>query len=235
MAHVTSDPAILLFSGGIDSTVALAELRAARRPVLCLVVDYGQTLTIEVARATHLAALYDAQLLPLAVDFSLIGHHALLGRAGADLPRDRDRAAIAAAGTPPTYVPFRNGVFLSYAVALGEALGIRDIYCGGNGLDSGKYWDDTALFGEMFQRAAFVGTAPDYHPAIVFPNALRTKAEVAAAGAALKVPFWLTWSCYDPQGAAPGVMVHCGRCDSCAQRRAALDTIGLDLGGMTHG
>lgn len=208
---------VLLLSGGIDSTTVLAELVALGRAPHCLIFDYGQTLVKEVQVARDNAARYGA---PSAVLRSCLeqlpGDCSLLQGDVSTISTGRSRNEIAAAGTPGSYVPFRNGIFLAYAVAWGESLGVEEIYCGGNGLDSGNYPDDTEDFALAMTVAARVGTSPQYRPTIRFPNARLTKAQVVANGLSLGVDYDKTWSCYKNDAA------HCGQCDSCVQRQHAL-------------
>jgi 7-cyano-7-deazaguanine synthase len=225
---------LLLLSGGMDSTTVLRWLRARGRSPLCLVFDYGQSLRREIRLALANAARERCEAVALRCDLpALAPGHALLdgwsGGGGAAVPSGRGLAAIAAGGTPATYVPFRNGVFLAYAVALGESRGLAEVYAGANGLASGNYWDDTEAFARAFTAAARAGTAPGYEPEVRFPLAAMTKAEVASLGVTLGVDFARTWSCYRDGSR------HCGECDSCAQRRDGLAAAGLGLDGRPAG
>lgn len=214
---------ILLLSGGIDSTVTMNVLARDGFKVHALVFHYGQTLAkeVDVAIENHLH-LYqrdrEATVEPIATNLSWLAPEcALLAEGTKGIPLDRSLDTIAKSGTPPTYVPFRNGIMLAYAVAYGEAHGIESIFCGGNGLNSGNYYDDTAEFARAFQFAADEGTSPNYRPRILFPMADLPKREVVSLGIDLGVDFTKTWSCYLNGDH------HCGRCDSCAQRIAAFD------------
>jgi len=215
---------VLLLSGGIDSTTVLAGLVAEGRRPYCLTFDYGQTLLVEiafaVANAKHFQcphAVVRLDLRAMAPDCAILSPVFGRTRAPDALPRDRTLGQIAHGGTPPSYVPFRNGVFLSYAVGFGEARGLEDLYCGGNGLASGNYWDDTTTFAARFEAAAREGTAPSYRPRVRFPLAGMSKADVATWYLALGLPESASWSCY-LNGRS-----HCGSCDSCVQRTAAFN------------
>jgi 7-cyano-7-deazaguanine synthase len=128
--------------------------------------------------------------------------------------------------TPSSYVPFRNGIFLAHAVALGESRSIPDIYSGANGLHSGVYPDDTAPFAHAFTKAARIGTSSRYQPCIHFPFAHITKPEIVAKAIKLAVNLKSTVSCYQPTG-----IVHCGVCDSCIVRQDAMQQHGLTIQG----
>lgn len=216
--------AVLILSGGIDSTTTLAELVDRGKRPLCLIFDYGQTLSKEVqvavANAQRFGCSYHVVDLPMgwiAPGCPLLG--------GGDIPTGRTRKQIQAGGTPATYVPFRNGIMLSIAGAAAEARGIRPIYCGGNGLDSGNYWDDTFEFAKAMERAIDAGTDPKWQPRVLFPNANRTKVDVVTVGMLHGVDYSKTWSCYQNGDH------HCGECDSCVQRREALAVHGLNIEG----
>ena len=209
---------ILLLSGGIDSTTLLVELKDRGRVPMCLVFDYGQTLHREISIALENAEHFGAPLMRLYTPFDFLpeGAASILGN-GAEIAAGRSREEIAAGGTPSSYVPFRNGVFLAYAVALGEAVGLADIYCGGNGLDSGNYWDDTYAFALAFTAAAEAGTNPGYHPKVHMPYSKLEKWQIVRTGVRLGLDYGRTWSCYK-NGPTP-----CGACDSCVQRSYALE------------
>ena len=220
-----NNKSVVLLSGGIDSTVAMYEEKAAGRDVTALIFGYGQTLEREVAVAignsNRLGVVHHVILADLR---KILPGNVLLGQ-GDRLPMGRDLDAIQKAGTPPTYVPFRNGIFLAYAAAFCEHRNINRIVCGGNGLNSGNYWDDTEEFARAFENAIECGTAPKFRCELSFPNANRTKAQVAQRGIQLGVCYRNTFSCYT-RGRH-----HCGHCDSCIQRRAALESCGLNIEG----
>ena len=208
---------ILLLSGGIDSTTLLAKLSTKYDETICLIFMYGQTLEKEIEVAIINAKNYNAKSITVNLPFDFIpANCSLLIKSGIPIPKGRSIAQIREGGTPTTYVPFRNGIFLSYAVAYGESTDIQDIYCGGNGLNSGNYWDDTIQFAEAFNNAANIGTTPQYKPNILFPFAQITKKEIVKEGLKYGVDYSKTWSCYENKTS------HCGNCDSCVQRKEAL-------------
>lgn len=218
--------ALLLLSGGIDSTTTLAWLVERGKTVTALVFDYGQTLRKEIAVAYGNARRYDTKVTAIHFPMGWMPTRcSILCAHNTPLTVGRSRQQIAQQGTPSSYVPFRNGILLACAVAYGECLGIEDIYCGGNGLDSGNYWDDTRHFADAFTSAARIGTSPNYRPQIHYPMADKTKAEVVVWGLELGVEYANTWSCYQDRDS------HCGVCDSCVQRRDALLSSGLDIEG----
>lgn len=216
---------VILLSGGIDSTTVLAQAVAFGRSPFCLIFDYGQTLAKEVQVAMKNADRFGLPFQVVSMPMEWISPGCALLGDGSQIPHGRTRAEISAGGTPATYVPFRNGIMLAIAGAFGEAHGLEEIYCGGNGLDSGNYWDDTQEFAEAMEKAIDRGTSPKYKPRVLFPNATRTKADVVRVGLALGVDYSTTWSCYRNGDH------HCGTCDSCVQRSNALAAYGLSLEG----
>ncbi len=212
--------AILLLSGGIDSTTLLAKLNAEEYHITALVFNYGQTLQKEIQTAQQNALLYTADCVTIDMSFDWMpGSCSILNHHQAEIATNRTLDQIRTSGTPSSYVPFRNGIFLAYAVALGESKEIQDIYCGGNGLNSGLYWDDTSRFAALFTTAAQEGTTPDYKPVVHYPFANMTKSQIVEIGLDLSVDYETTWSCYDNK------KEHCGICDSCVQRTAAFDGV----------
>ncbi len=224
-------PAILLLSGGIDSTVALALYRSWGAAVHAITFDYGQTLATECGVAKRNAEKYAATFQQIDIDPEPFAAGCSLLDRSVHIATDRSLDDIDQ-GTPTSYVPFRNGIFLAYAVAIGEVNKIPYIVCGGNGLQSGQYPDDTGAFAKKFEAAAEEGTAPAYHPVIEFPNAHKAKADVVATGVKLGVDFSQTLSCYDPIHRLLLPARHCGHCDSCVQRIAAMFVNGMDIEGF---
>lgn len=217
---------ILLLSGGLDSCTLLAYLvNQERKNVLAIVFDYGQRLAKEIQIAVEFANSYNQKSFVIKLPFDAIGKSCSILNADIPIEKNRTKSQISLGGTPSSYVPFRNGIFLAYAVAIGEAMSIGEIYCGGNGLNSGNYWDDTKEFADAFQAAAKIGTSPSYSPKISFPFSGNTKAEIAKIGFWEGVDYTKTWSCYDNR------VFHCGVCDSCVQRAEALSAINCNIHG----
>lgn len=206
--------AVLLLSGGIDSTTVLHKLVSEGRKVACLIFDYGQSLIkeVEIARRNAHALGQDAYV--ITIDLSFSGSSCTL-ISDAEIEQDRTFEQIDA-HVPTSYVEFRNGILLAYAVMFAECHGIHDIYGGFNGLGSGQYYDDTYQFAKAFELAANLGTSPDFELSIHAPFSSVSKAEIVKLGLALGVDYDTTWSCYN-NGES-----HCGRCDSCKQRERAL-------------
>ncbi len=208
--------AVVLCSGGLDSTVAAAEARAAGYELYLLSVNYGQRHAIELARMPEIASALGARRhLVLDVDLRAIGGSALTD--AVPVPKDRPDEAIGV-GIPPTYVPARNTIFLSLALGWAEVLGADAIYIGANVLDYSGYPDCRPEFLEAFEALAKQGTkvgAEGGRIRVEAPLLRMTKADIIRRGVALKAPLQLTHSCYDPDGQGRA----CGRCDSCRLRR----------------
>jgi len=211
----TNKQAVILLSGGIDSTTLLALLTDRGFKVTAITFDYGQTLKKEVQISQRNAAAYGAQFIVFNTPLQWTAPKCSLLGSDDKVPTGRSISEIEDS-TPSTYVPFRNGIFLAYAVAWGEGHGVSLIGCGGNGLNSGNYYDDTAKFAKTFEKAAKVGTSPKFKPKIYFPWAKKKKSEIVKVGTKLGVNYDNTWSCY------LNGETHCGKCDSCVQRQRAL-------------
>jgi len=206
--------AVVLLSGGLDSTTALAVARSQGLTCHALTVRYGQLHQVELEAARRVAAALGAQEHRVVeVDLGPLASSALTSAAIA-VPKDRSLAEIGAPGdVPPTYVPARNTVLLALALAWAESLGAREIFIGVNVLDASGYPDCRPEFVRAFEALAEVATRTGgFH--IRAPLIELTKAQIIALGLALGVDYALTHSCYDPQGAAA-----CGRCDACVLRR----------------
>jgi 7-cyano-7-deazaguanine synthase len=216
--------AVVLLSGGLDSATALAIAKADGCEPYALSFRYGQRHGIELASAQRVAAaLGAARHVTVEIDLRLFGGSALT--ADIDVPK-RDSADEIGAEIPVTYVPARNTIFLSYALAWAEVLRARDIYIGVNALDYSGYPDCRPQYIEAFERMAALATKAgvEGRPVRIHaPLIHMTKAEIIRRGIALGVDYALTVSCYDPtaQGEA------CGRCDSCLLRKRGFAEAGV--------
>ncbi len=211
--------AIVLLSGGLDSTTCLAiATRRERLQAHCVSFDYGQRHRYELDAAREAAVAFGAASHRVVrLDPQAFAGSALTDAAVA-VPKDRSDAEIGD-GVPATYVPARNTVFLAYALALSEVLHAEAIYVGVNALDSSGYPDCRPAFIEAFQRLAHVATAAGVGGRgvrIEAPLLALGKAEIVALGAGLGVDYSRTHSCYDP-GPDGGA---CARCDACRLRAA---------------
>ena len=213
-------PAIVLLSGGLDSATALAMARAQGFACHALSVDYGQRHAAELNAARRVAAALEAcEHRVMQVDLAGIGGSALtdVKIAVPESPTE---------GIPVTYVPARNTIMLSLALAWAEVLGARDLFIGVNVLDSSGYPDCRPEFIAAFAALAAVATKAGVGgaPCRVHTPLIRlTKAEIIRAGMALGVDYRMTVSCYqaDREGRA------CARCDACRLRRAGFEAAGV--------
>ena len=207
--------AVVLLSGGLDSTVTLAIARSQGFAVHAMTVQYGQRHAVEVEAARRIAAHFSVlEHIVVPLDLRAIGGSALTG----DLPVPKDRTTDEmAADIPVTYVPARNTIFLALALGWAEVLGARDLFLGVNVLDYSGYPDCRPEFLEAFERLARLATKAGVEGGsfkIHAPLIRMTKAQIIRRGLELGVNFALTTSCYDP---APNGTA-CGRCDSCVLR-----------------
>jgi 7-cyano-7-deazaguanine synthase len=218
--------AVVLLSGGLDSTTTAAIARADGFEPCALTVGYGQVHAAELDAAKRIAAaLGIREHRTISIDLAAFGGSALVG--DGTIPKDRALDDIGAPGdVPATYVPARNTVFLALALAWCEALGAHDIYLGVNVLDASGYPDCRPEFIDAFEKLANVatriGTAGE-RIAIRAPLITLTKAEIIRRGLALGVDYAMTHSCYDP-GADGGA---CGRCDACILRKKGFAEAGV--------
>jgi 7-cyano-7-deazaguanine synthase len=215
-----SPRAVVLLSGGLDSTTVAAVARERGYALLALTIDYNQRHRIELDHARRIAIAMDAErhiVLPL--DLRAFGGSALTDDIA--VPKDGVQPGI-----PVTYVPARNTVFLSLALAWAEAAGARDIFIGVNALDYSGYPDCRPEFIRAFESMAAQATKAGDEGArfaIHTPLIDMSKADIVREAARLNVDLSQTWSCYDP--AADGR--HCGRCDSCRLRRKGFADAGV--------
>jgi 7-cyano-7-deazaguanine synthase len=217
--------AVVLLSGGLDSTTVLAVANREGYKCYCLSFDYGQRQGIELERARENAARAGAaEHLVLRVDLDKIGGSALTG--AIPVPKNRSYAEMESA-VPVTYVPGRNTIFLSYALAWAEVVGADDIFIGINALDYSGYPDCRPAFLRAFEQLANLATRAGIEDGRRFtvhaPLMNLTKKGIIALGLSLGVDYATTHSCYDPdaQGRA------CGVCDACRLRLKGFSEAGL--------
>lgn len=220
-----SDKAIVLLSGGLDSSTVLAVARRHGYELYALSFSYGQKHDFELAAARKIAQAFgvrEHRVLTLPPD--LFGDSSLVG--GAAVPKDRD--PLAHAGIPSTYVPARNTIFLSYALAWAEHLEAADLFIGVSSVDFSGYPDCRPEFIGAFETlanaATRVGTELGRHITVHAPLLHLSKKETIELGVSLGVDYGLTHTCYDP-GAADGAA--CGRCDACILRRRGFEAAGV--------
>ncbi len=212
-------PAVVLLSGGMDSAVVLAHLKAEGFACHALSFDYGQRHRVELERAAEIAgALGAASHRTARIDLRAFGASALT--ADIEVPKGRD--VEHARGIPVTYVPARNTIFLAHALAMAESLGARDIGIGVNAIDYSGYPDCRPAFVAAFERLANLATRAGVEAdgrgerwiRVQTPLLHLSKAEIVRRGRALGVPLERTVSCYDPSPAGDP----CGTCDACQLR-----------------
>lgn len=228
---MSSAPAVVLVSGGLDSAVTLACARAAGHLCHAITFDYGQRHAAELHAAVAVA---ESMGIPaerrslVTIDLRSIGGSALTSDT-IDVPKDRSSAAQGH-GVPVTYVPARNLIFLSCAAAYAETRGARDIFAGMNQVDYSGYPDCREPFLRAFSHAATLGTKAGAESGLAFriqtPLLLLNKQKIIQRGRDLGVDFSLTHSCYDPLQVADGWRA-CGHCDSCLIRAKGFRDAGV--------
>jgi 7-cyano-7-deazaguanine synthase len=229
---MSSRPAVVLLSGGLDSTTVLAiAAREAQQHVHALSFAYGQRHAIELRCAAKQAAAFGVvahEVIDLAQFGRMVAQAtSLVAQSSLAIPHADARTEVSE--IPSTYVPARNTLFLSYALAWAEAIGAADIWIGVNAVDYSGYPDCRPEFIAAFERMAALatkagveGTPPKIHTPLIDLH----KHEIIARGLALGVDYADTTSCYDPQVQHERVLA-CGRCESCALRRAGFVAAGV--------
>lgn len=215
--------AVLLLSGGLDSYTAGAIARRDGHELYALTIRYGQVHAAEVAAAREVAKdLRVRRHVELDVNLAAFGGSALVG--DGEIPKDR---RLDAADIPVTYVPARNTIFLSLALAWAEVVGAEAIVIGVNALDYSGYPDCRPEYLAAFERVAALATKAGVEGRplkILAPLLQLSKAQIIRAGVALGLDYGLTHSCYDPDpSGAP-----CGRCDSCRLRSRGFLEAGVE-------
>lgn len=214
--------AVVLLSGGLDSTTLLALARRDGFDCYCITFAYGQRHSVELEAARKVAARLGAKAHRIVdIDLRAFGGSALTD--AIDVPKDRSLEQMQA--IPVTYVPARNSIFLAYALAWAEVLESRAIYIGVNAVDYSGYPDCRPEFIAAFQQLANYATKAAVEgkgPIIHAPLLHLSKADIIRTGMELRVDYSITHSCYDPQGD-----LACGRCDSCIIRHQGFKDAGL--------
>ena len=221
-------PAVVLLSGGLDSTTVLAIAQSENFDVHALSFRYGQRHSLEIEAAERIArnaGVRNHQIVD--IDLRAFGGSALT--ADIAVPKDRDLDSHSAASEiPVTYVPARNTIFLSYALALAEVIESSTIFIGVNALDYSGYPDCRPEYIEAFERMANLATRAGVEGRtrlnIRAPLISLTKAAIITLGTSLGVDYSLTTSCYDPTAAGEA----CGRCDACQLRLKGFREAGLE-------
>lgn len=213
--------AVLLLSGGLDSATTLALAKEQGYEVYALSFRYGQRHAVELNAAKQVAKALGAKEHKIAdIDLRLFGGSALTDDISVPKLRSEDEISH---GIPITYVPARNTIFLSFALAWAEVLKAYDIFIGVNALDYSGYPDCRPEFIEAFEKTANLATAygveAKQHITIHTPIIAMSKAEIIRQGLRLGVDYSMTISCYDPSPEGKA----CGQCDSCQLRRKGFE------------
>jgi 7-cyano-7-deazaguanine synthase len=217
--------AIILSSGGLDSTTCLAIARAEGfAPIYSLSFDYGQRHRHELVAAGTVAKAFGAkEHRVIRIDLRQFGKSALTD--AIDVPKDRKMGEMT--GIPITYVPARNTIFLSYALAWAEVLGVRDVFIGVNAVDYSGYPDCRPEYIAAFEKMANLATKMTVGGGKAFevhvPLISLSKAQIIRRGVELGVDYGMTHSCYDPDERGRA----CGRCDSCVIRMRGFEEAGV--------
>ena len=226
--------AVVLLSGGLDSATTLAAAKSEMFELFALSIDYRQRHNIELQSAKAIAsALAVAKHLIVNIDLREIGGSALTS------PLDVPKNVSSSGGIPVTYVPARNTIFLSFALAWAEVLQAEDIFIGANAVDYSGYPDCRPgylrAFEEMANLATKAAVENRFKIRIRAPLLYMKKSEIILHGTALGLDYSLTWSCYDPQpvGCLPGdrrkgsKFMPCGSCESCRLRQKGFREAGI--------
>jgi 7-cyano-7-deazaguanine synthase len=218
--------AVCLLSGGLDSATCLALARREGYECYALSFDYGQRHRVELDAAARVAReLGAARHIVAKIGLDAFGGSALTSEVAVPKGRSADEMGQ---GIPITYVPARNTIFLSFALAWGEVLGTGDLFIGVNALDYSGYPDCRPEFIEAYERMANLATKAGVEGTarvrIHTPLLRLSKAEIVKLAAELGLPFGLTHSCYDPDASGHP----CGACDSCLLRRKGFEEAGIE-------
>ena len=218
--------AIVLLSGGLDSTTLLYYVKNKGLTPHCLIFEYGQRHRREINQAKQIARRVgcDYRVVKIALPWQ---GSALLDQK-IKLP---ERQVIDPTEIPATYVPARNIIFLSFAVSYAEAIGAQSVFIGANAIDYSGYPDCRPEFFAAYQQTLKKGLKSGVEGKTIkiqVPFVRKTKAQIIQLGLKLKVPYHLTWSCYS-SGKSP-----CGKCDSCFLRSKGFEELGLREASLTR-
>jgi len=217
--------AVVLSSGGLDSTTVMAIVRSEGYDIYSMSFRYGQRHALELDAAEKIARVFGAKKhLVIDIDLKIIGGSALTG--DIEVPKGRSEGEIKEE-IPVTYVPARNTIFLSYALAWAEVLGAPDIFIGVNAIDYSGYPDCRPEYIEAFEYMANLATKAGVEGKtrlkIRTPLIHMTKARIIQKGIELGVDYGMTHSCYDPSPEGKA----CGQCDSCLLRKKGFKEAGI--------
>jgi len=223
MSHVKK--AVVLLSGGLDSTTAMAIAKYESFEIYSLSFSYGQRHAVELEAAQKVADALDVtEHLVINIDLNKIGSSSLTD--DIDVPKERDERVMTRK-IPVTYVPARNTIFLSFALAWAEVLESSDIFIGVNAVDYSGYPDCRPEYIDAFERMANLATKAGVEGItkirIRTPLIHLTKAQIIQKGMELGVDYALTHSCYDPSPRG----LACGECDSCFLRKKGFKEAGV--------
>lgn len=223
---ISSKPAVVLLSGGLDSATVLAIAKQASFQVHAISFRYGQRHTFELSRAAELAAAQElCNHVIVDINLAQFGGSALTS-SNIAVPK-HDNVDEIGSSIPVTYVPARNTVFLSLALAYAETVGAKDIFIGVNALDYSGYPDCRPEYIAAFEKMANLATKVGVEGGLITihtPLISLTKAQIIARGLELGVDYSMTSSCYDPD---PVTGKPCGRCDACLLRLRGFQQNGM--------
>ncbi|MDA3843319.1 MAG: 7-cyano-7-deazaguanine synthase QueC [Candidatus Kapabacteria bacterium] len=211
--------AVVLLSGGMDSSLCIAEAIEAGFTPATMHLNYGQKTETRELKSFHDISDYYGIEKRLVSDVSYLTQ--IGGSSLTDDAVDIEKADLDSKEIPSSYVPFRNGNILAIAAAWAEIIGAEALYIGAVEADSSGYPDCRRSFFDAFEEAVNLGTKPETNLKIITPIINLSKAEIVKRGTGLKLPFELTWSCYSDSEKA------CGVCDSCALRLRGFSEAGV--------
>lgn len=220
----THTKAVVLLSGGLDSTTVLAVARSQGHRLYAMTFDYGQKNRFELKKASQIAHHYQVNdHRKVTIDLSVFGGSSLTTTDKVEQRRELDEIGK---GIPSTYVPARNTIFLSYALAWAEVLEARHIFIGVNAVDTSGYPDCRPEFIACFERLGKLGTRiadSDEQLSIHAPLQSLAKSQIISLGLSLDVDYSMTNTCYDPGDEG----IACGSCDACILRRKGFSDLRL--------